>query len=531
MTGSPGSATYTLLQRMTSTATRYEAVIGLEVHSQLLTASKMFCSCSAAYAYAAPNTHVCPVCLGMPGVLPVINRRAVELTILTGLALNCRIPARAKFDRKNYPYPDLMKGYQISQYDMPLCVDGWLDVEVGESPSAAEKPATRRVGITRVHLEEDTARLLHRGTGNQAYSLLDVNRSGTPLMEIVSEPDMRSAREARAYLVSLRQILQYIGVTAGNLEEGNFRCDANVSLRREGASDFGAKVEIKNMNSFRSVFRALEYEVERQTAQLDRGESIVQETRGWVEDKGLTVSQRSKEEAHDYRYFPEPDLPPLEMTPASVESLRSQLPELPRARRQRFIDEYGLRDDRAELLTQFRRTADYFEEAARHGNHPNLIYRGQNIANWMLGDFTHALGGVEIGTAVGSHSIRGLDFWGSKISPGQLAEFVDLIDSGRINRRIGHDVFAEMFKTGRDSSEIVEAEGLGPLSGGDELTQAARAVVAANPGAVSDYRAGKDTVIRFLIGQLMKETRGRANPQQAEEALRNALSAEAVGER
>ncbi|MEX2236102.1 MAG: Asp-tRNA(Asn)/Glu-tRNA(Gln) amidotransferase subunit GatB [Dehalococcoidia bacterium] len=489
---------------MTTTATtRYEAVIGLEVHSQLLTASKMFCPCSAAYAYGPPNSHVCPICMGMPGVLPVINRRAVEFTVMTGLALNCEIPARAKFDRKNYPYPDLMKGYQVSQYDMPLCVGGWLEVEVDGT--------TRRLGITRVHLEEDTARLLHRDAEGEAYSLLDINRSGVPLMEIVSEPDMRSAEEARAYLVKLRQILQYIGVSAANMEEGNFRCDANISLRPFGASEFGAKVEVKNMNSFRSVFRALEYEMERQAAALDAGERIPQETRGWLEVEGKTASQRSKEQAHDYRYFPEPDLPPLELTADFVDEVRAKLPELPLDRLQRFQNEYGLGHHEAALLTEARATADYFESAARAGQLGDAKRRAQGVANWMLGDFAHALDGTPYAE--------------SRISSEELSKLVDLMESGQITSKIAKSVFRTMFDEGGDPATIIEREGLAPISGGGEIDEAAARVLAANPAAVADFRSGKDTVIRFLVGQLMKETRGRANPQAAEEALRAQLAA------
>ncbi|MPZ23537.1 MAG: Asp-tRNA(Asn)/Glu-tRNA(Gln) amidotransferase subunit GatB [Dehalococcoidia bacterium] len=486
----------------TTTAVRYEVVIGLEVHSQLLTASKMFCSCSAAYAYAPPNTHVCPVCFGMPGVLPVINRRAVELTVLTGLALNCKVPASAKFDRKNYPYPDLMKGYQISQFDMPLCVDGWLEVEVGGE--------ARRLGITRVHLEEDTARLLHREANGEGYSLLDVNRAGAPLMEIVSEPDMRSPEEAREYLVRLRQILQYIGVSAGNMEEGNFRCDANVSLRRFGASELGAKVEVKNMNSFRSVFRALEYEVERQTAILDSGERIAQETRGWVDGEAKTVSQRSKEQAHDYRYFPEPDLPPLALSREFVEGVRALLPELPVERRARLQDQFGLGLYEANLLTENRAAADYFETAVNSEPAGRAHGRAQGVANWMLGDFTHALGDQQ--------------FANSKVAPAQLAALVDLQDSGQVTSKIAKSVFRLMYESGGNPAAIIKDEGLAPISGGAELEEAALRVINGNEKAVSDYRAGKETVIRFLVGQLMKETRGRANPQEAESALLAALS-------
>src|SRR6266704_630682 len=334
----------------TLATTDFEVVIGLEVHSQLLTKSKMFCTCSTDYANAAPNTHVCPVCMGMPGVLPVINEQAIAYTIMTALALNCSIPEYSKFDRKNYPYPDLMKGYQISQYDIPLSRNGYLTIE--------HNGQQRRIGITRVHLEEDTARLLH----HDGYSLIDINRSGTPLMEIVSEPDLRSPEEARLYMQKLREILVYLGVSSGRMEEGSLRCDANISIRPRGQQALGVKTEIKNMNSFRSVERALEYEAQRQIEMARAGQTIYQETRGWVETRGITVSQRSKEQAHDYRYFPEPDLPPLVISRVWVEELRAQLPELPDARRARYKSEYGLSAQDANVLTEDKALGDYFEQ-------------------------------------------------------------------------------------------------------------------------------------------------------------------------
>ena len=334
----------------------YETVIGLEVHVQLLTRSKMFCGCPAQYQAAAPNSNVCPVCLGLPGTLPVINRRAVEHTITTGLALNCQIPEFSKFDRKNYPYPDLMKGYQISQYDLPLAVNGWLEIEVDDE--------VKRIGVDRVHLEEDVAKLQHVQSHNgPAYSLVDVNRSGTPLMEVVSAPDMRSPEEARAYLTTLHSIVQYLGVSAANMEEGNFRCDANVSIRPRGSAEYGTRTEVKNMNSFRSVYLALNYEVGRQARVLDDGGTVTQETRGWVDDRSVTVSQRSKEYAHDYRYFPEPDLPPLVVAPGWVEDLRSRLPELATQRKNRFVQQLGLPKADARQLTDVKAMADYFEAA------------------------------------------------------------------------------------------------------------------------------------------------------------------------
>src|SRR5438067_2992231 len=342
-------------ERPAAAVVDYEAVIGLEVHAELLTASKMFCACSAQHAGAEPNTQVCPICLGMPGVLPAINERAIEFTVLTALALNCEIPEYSKFDRKNYNYPDLMKGYQISQYDLPLSRNGWLEI-----PDPADPAQTRRLGITRVHLEEDTAKLRHvRNAAGETYSLMDVNRAGVPLMEIVGEPDIRTPEEAGAYLRALRAMLRYIGVSTANMEDGAFRCDANVSLRPRGTSTFGAKVEVKNMNSFRAVQRALAFEIERQRDLLEDGGRIVQETRGWVEERGVTVSQRSKEEAHDYRYFPEPDLPPLAASREWVEGVRARLPELPEPKRRRFMAHYGLSAEDAATLTASRALADF----------------------------------------------------------------------------------------------------------------------------------------------------------------------------
>lgn len=476
----------------------YEAVIGLEVHAQLLTESKMFCTCSADYAGAAPNTHVCPICLGMPGVLPKINRTAVEYTVMTALALNCDIPEFGKFDRKNYPYPDLMKGYQISQYDMPLSRNGWMTVELdGES---------RKIGIIRVHLEEDTAKLLHvTDESGQSYSLVDVNRSGVPLMEIVSAPDLRSPHEARAYLVKLRAILQALGVSTGNMEEGSFRCDANVSIRPVGEEKLGTKTEVKNMNSFRSVQRALEYEIKRQAEVLDKGGRIVQETRGWVDDKGVTVGQRSKEYAHDYRYFPEPDLPPLELSREWVEGVRARLPELPDARRDRFMALHGLGRYDAVQLTSSRPTADFFERAAALYPHAKMV------ANWMQSELFRLLKDSEG------------DVSGSKITPEGLADLLALVDKGAINVRSGKEVFEEMFATGKTASEVVKERGLSQISDTSALETAVDEVIKANPQAVADYRAGKGNALSFLMGQVMKATRGQANPGVVNQLLRAKL--------
>ena len=498
---------------MTQTAIDYEVVIGLEVHCQVLTRSKMFCACSADDTNSAENTHLCPICLGMPGVLPVANREAIEKTVLTGLALNCRIPEHAKFDRKNYHYPDLMKGYQISQYDLPFCVDGWLEVEVGGE--------SRHIGITRVHLEEDTARLRHEEAFGDGYSLVDVNRSGVPLMEIVSEPDMRSSDEAREYLVKLRAILRAIGVSKANMEEGNFRCDANISVRPRGSSTFGTKVEIKNMNSFRSVQRALEFEIDRQIGALGRGEAIQQETRGWVETEGRTVSQRSKEFAHDYRYFPEPDLPPFTLSRAWVEQLRARLPELPDAKRRRFIAAYGLTSYDAGLLTENVARASFFERAVDSAP-PSLAGKGagglgragKEVANWMLGELARL------------QNADGRDFDDLAITPEHLSELISLIESGTLTRAAAKTVFEQMYGTGRPPAAIVAELGLAQSADDDELDEIVARAIEANPKPVADYRGGKTAALQALIGPVMRETKGRYGADRVREALIRALSAE-----
>jgi len=484
---------------LTAVATDFETVIGLEVHCQLLTKSKMFCGCSADYSGAAPNTHLCPVCMGMPGTLPVINEQAIRYIVTTGLALNCRIAEFSKFDRKNYHYPDLMKGYQISQYDLPICIGGWLDVEV--------EGRVRRLGITRVHMEEDTARLLHRtdsATG-ETYSLVDINRSGTPLMEIVSEPDMRTAAEAREYLVRLRQILRYIGVSEANMEEGNFRCDANISLRVRGTEKFGTKVEVKNMNSFKAVHDALLFEEKRQAAVLNAGGTIPQETRGWVDERGETVSQRSKEEANDYRYFPEPDLPPLQLSRVYVEEIRSSLPEMPEARRVRF-ESLGLSAHEAVTLTEARERADYFEAVMKAiGGDPG---RAAKLgANWVLGEVSRWL------------NTGGRDLKDLPVTPERLAGLIQMVEGGKVTGQVAKDVFEQMASSGKDAKGIVEASGLSQISGSDELDGIVAKAIEANPQAVADYRAGKETAVKFLIGQVMRETRGRANAQVVQQLI------------
>lgn len=476
----------------------FETVIGLEVHAQLLTKSKMYCGCSTAYASAAPNSHVCPVCLGLPGALPVINREAVSFTIMTGLALNCSTPSFSKFDRKNYIYPDLMKGYQISQYDLPFCLDGHLDVEVGSEQ--------RRIGIRRVHLEEDTARLVHREGAGEMYSLVDVNRSGAPLMEIVSDPDLRSPEEARLYLVALRQILRYIGVSTANMEEGAFRCDANISQRSTDGSVVGAKVEIKNMNSFRSVERALAYEVTRQRDALQNGERIEQETRGWVEDRAVTVSQRTKEFAHDYRYFPEPDLPPLALRDAEIDALRQRMPELPRARIERFQRQYGLGQAEAQLMATERVVADYFEAATEQ----DAQYARQ-LSNWITGEVFALM------------RERGVDIDQINVTPRQLAQLVTLVEGGKINARTAKEVLIAVHETRSDPEQIVADRGLSQVSDAAQLDVVVRVALDQNPAAVADYQDGKKNAIGFLIGQVMRQMGGTANPAIVRQLLIEAL--------
>ena len=486
------------------TAVRYETVIGLEVHAQLLTNSKMFCACPTPTLDSPPNSTVCPVCLGMPGVLPVINKRAVELTIMTGLALNCHIPEEAKFDRKNYHYPDLMKGYQISQYDLPLCKDGWIEVEV--------EGHAQRIGITRVHLEEDTARSQHvTNQAGESYSLIDVNRSGLPLMEIVSEPDMRSAEAARAYLTKLRQVLRYIGASRANMDEGNMRCEPNVSIRPVGEASLGQKVELKNINSFRHAYDAIKFEVERQTAVVESGARVAQETRGWREDIGQSVTQRSKEFADDYRYFPEPDLPMLAISREWVEEIRSRMPELPDVRRRRFSEQYALSDYDARVLTESRARADFFETTTTLSA-AGGPQRAKNIANWINGDFARLL------------NIAGIDIQDSRIAPEALSELLDLMESAAISGKTAKEVFAKMFESGRSPSEIVKESGLNQIESADEVRAAIEKVIQESPKAVADYRAGKTTAITFLVGQVMRETRGRARPEMVLEALKEKLA-------
>jgi aspartyl-tRNA(Asn)/glutamyl-tRNA(Gln) amidotransferase subunit B len=465
----------------------YEVVIGLEVHAQLRTRTKIFCGCSTAFG-APPNTQTCPVCQGMPGTLPVINRRAVEFGIKTALAVNCTVNADNRFARKHYYYPDMPKNYQISQYEEPLAEHGYLDIEVGG--------ASRRIGIQRLHLEEDVGKLVHEGSLETAQSSqVDFNRAGVPLMEIVSMPDMRSSEEAGAYLKALRAIVVYLDVCDGNMEEGSLRCDANISLRRPGAKEYGTKVEIKNMNSFRNVQHAIEYEIKRQARALDTGERIVQETRLWDPDKGHTVSMRSKEFAHDYRYFPEPDLPPLDVASAWIEQVRATLPELPAARRQRFVKAYALSAYDADVATQSKGLADYFEAAARGSANP------KTVANWVLNEVLRVVP-PDDEKAIAACPVK----------PADLAGLIGLIEDGTISGRMAKDVFEKMLASGESARAIVSREGLAQVADAGELGTVVDRVLAEHAKVVEDYKAGKKAALGFLVGQVMRSTSGKASP-------------------
>ncbi len=485
-----------------TTATDYEVIIGLEAHVQLSARSKLFCGCPASFG-GAPNSQTCPICQGMPGVLPVINRRAVEFAIRTALALHCRVNASCRFARKHYFYPDMPKNYQISQYEEPLASEGWLELDLNGSP--------RRIGIERLHLEEDVGKLLHEGGVFETarFSLVDFNRSGVPLMEIVSKPDLRSPVEAAAYLRALRAILVYLGVSTGNMEEGSLRCDANISLCARGSSEYGIKVEIKNMNSFRHVQHALEYEARRQAKALASGERIVQETRLWEAAKGYTLSMRSKEYAHDYRYFPEPDLVPLQVDPTWVETLRVTLPELPAERKRRFESQYSLPSYDAALLCQSRALADYYEAAVAGYPKPKVV------ANWVMSELLRELPGDD------EQAISACP-----IPPKNLARLLALIDDGAISGKIAKEVFEKMYRSGEDAEAIVKREGLVQVADASVLAGIVEQVLAQNSAAVQDWRKGKKQSLGFLVGQVMKATQGKANP-----ALVNALLLEKLPKR
>ena len=473
---------------------QYEAVIGLEVHAQLLTDSKIFCGCSTKFG-APPNEHTCPVCLGMPGVLPVLNRKVVEFSIRAALATHCAVAPKSIWARKNYFYPDLPKNYQVSQYELPLAEHGYLDIEV--------EGQGKRIGITRIHMEEDAGKLIHDPA--QGVSYVDFNRTGTPLMEIVSEPDLRTPEEAVAYLKALRDIVVYLDICDGNMEEGSFRCDANVSLRPQGQAKLGTRAELKNMNSFRNVQKALEYEMRRQRALLDDGGQVVQETRLWDAQASKTLSMRGKEQAHDYRYFPDPDLLPLVVGPDWVERINSALPELPEAKRARFVEQYGLPAYDAGVLTASRPLADYFETAVQAGAAPKAA------SNWIMSELLGAL------------NAEGKEITQSPLAAGQLAKLIQMVDSGGISGRIAKQVFGEMMQSGQDPEAVVEQKGLKQMSDSGALEAMLQKIFAANPGQVAQYKAGKDKLMGFFVGQAMKETKGQANPAVLNELVKKLL--------
>lgn len=477
---------------------KYEAVIGLEVHTELQTTTKIFCGCKTSFG-AEPNTNVCPVCLGLPGVLPVLNKRVLEFAVRAGLALNCEISRFSKFDRKNYYYPDLPKNFQTSQFDLPICERGHLDIEVN-----GEK---KQIRITRAHMEEDAGKLVHHGTSitDSDYSLVDYNRTGTPLLEIVTEPDMRSAKEAVAYLEKMRAILQYIGISDCRMEEGSLRCDANVSVRPVGQKELGTKAEIKNINSFKGVEKAIEYEALRQAEILEDGGKIIQETRTWDEKEGVTKSMRTKEEANDYRYFPEPDLAPFTVSEEYIEDIRKTLPELPDERRERYIANFGLSSTDAQYMTNDKDTSDYFEKVVAAGADPKAS------VNWIMGEFASQL------------SSAGIEIAKAPVTPENLAKLLALIAKGTISGKIAKKVFAEMWKDGADPEEIVKAQGLVQISDTGALKELVVKVIANNPKAVEDFKAGKKKAVGALVGQIMKETKGKANPKVINELLNDEL--------
>ncbi|MEK6672716.1 MAG: Asp-tRNA(Asn)/Glu-tRNA(Gln) amidotransferase subunit GatB [Nitrospirota bacterium] len=473
----------------------YEAVIGLEVHAQMMTESKMFCGCPTKFG-SEPNSQTCPVCIGMPGVLPVINRKAVEFAVRTGLAADCTISSYSRFARKNYFYPDLPKGYQISQYELPMCEGGHIDIVVDG--------VKKRVGLTRIHMEEDAGKNIHEGTGN--YSFVDLNRAGTPLMEIVSEPDIRSPKEAAEYMKKIRAIVRYLGVCDGNMEQGSLRCDANVSVRPLGQKEFGVKAEIKNINSFRFVEKALEYEIKRQIGILDDGGRIIQETRLWDPSTNTTQSMRTKEEAHDYRYFPEPDLVPIVADEKWIDEIRDSLPELPDAKRERFISEYGLPEYDADFLTSEKAIAQWFEDAVKAGANPKAA------SNWMMVELTGLL----------NEENKNMDE--CPLKPVQLAGMLRLIDNGTISGKIAKTVFEEIYKTGKDADAIVKEKGLIQISDTGEIEKIVDEVIAKNHAEAERFRAGDEKLIGFFVGQVMKLTKGKANPQVVNDLLRKKLS-------
>jgi aspartyl-tRNA(Asn)/glutamyl-tRNA(Gln) amidotransferase subunit B len=474
---------------------KYEAVIGLEVHAQMLTDTKIFCGCSTKFG-SEPNTQTCQICIGMPGVLPVLNRKALEFAIRTGLAMHCTISPYSRFARKNYFYPDLPKGYQISQYESPICEQGYLEILVGGE--------IRKIGITRVHMEEDAGKNIHEGVGS--YSFVDVNRAGVPLMEIVSEPDIRTPGEAAEYMKKLRTILRYLGVCDGNMEQGSLRCDANVSVRPVGRKEFGTRAEVKNINSFRFVEKALEYEIRRQIKIVEEGGKVIQETRLWDAHRGITESMRSKEEAHDYRYFPEPDLVPIVADRSWVEEIREALPELPDAKRQRFVKEYGLPEYDAELLTTEKPLAEWFEAAVKTGAQPKAV------SNWVRGDLMRLLN--EENKSIEECPLK----------PAQLAGMLALMDNNTISGKIAKTVFEEIYRTGRDAEVIVKEKGLVQITDESAIEKAVAEAIEKNPKEAGRFRGGEEKLLGFFVGQVMKAMKGKANPQVVNELLKKKLS-------
>ncbi|MCQ2957484.1 MAG: Asp-tRNA(Asn)/Glu-tRNA(Gln) amidotransferase subunit GatB [Candidatus Gastranaerophilales bacterium] len=477
---------------------KYEVVIGLEVHAQLKSKSKIFCPDSTEFG-AEQNTHVCPITLGMPGVLPVLNRKVVDMAILTGLALNCEIAEYSKFDRKQYFYPDLPKGYQISQYDLPVCKNGYLMIN------------GKKIGITRAHLEEDAGKLVHAGgigggLDGSAYSLVDLNRAGTPLLEIVSEPDIRSADEAKAYMEELRNIVKYMGVCDGNLEEGSMRCDANISIRPFGQKEFGTRAEIKNINSFSALKRAIEFEIERQAEILEEGGEVIQETRLWNDADGETKSMRSKEDAHDYRYFPEPDLMALEISRDWVEKIKATMPELPSEKRERYITKEGLSEYDAQVIVEQMETALFFDRVLELGANAKLA------VNWLMGDITGYL------------KEKHLLVTDTKLTPENLAEMISMIEKGTISNKIAKDIIVEMLETGAKANDIVAKKGLSVISDEGELFAIVEKIIKDNPIQVAAYKSGKDKLFGFFVGQAMKATQGRANPQLINDIIKKKLA-------
>jgi aspartyl-tRNA(Asn)/glutamyl-tRNA(Gln) amidotransferase subunit B len=472
----------------------FEPVIGLEVHAQLNTKSKIFSPTSTEFG-GTPNSHVSPICLGMPGVLPVLNKEVLEYAFKTAIALNCELHPRSRFARKNYFYPDLPKGYQISQYEEPFSTNGWLDIETNGS--------TKRINITRIHMEEDAGKLIHDNSGNSSF--VDLNRAGVPLVEIVSEPELSSAEEAVEYMKKLRSILRYIGVCDGNMEEGSLRCDANVSVRPKGSDKLGTKAEIKNVNSFKYVQKAIEHEIKRQILLLENGEEVIQETRLFDSNKGVTFSMRSKEEAHDYRYFPDPDLLPVVIDKEQIEEIRNSLPELPDQRLTRFKEEYNLPEYDAGVLTSTKEIADYFEDCLKKYNNPKIV------SNWIMTEVLRELKGEE-------------DIKSFPISPEKLGELLILIDDGTISGKIAKDVFENMFTSGKSANQIVEEKGMKQISDQSELENIVSRILADHPDEISRYKAGDQKLMGFFVGQVMKETKGKANPKIVNEILRKGLS-------